>query len=112
MKGKDVANAEEITQLVEEVAEQIEKLDNELRRPPPSMGYRQWPRLSEQLSFALRGITGAQAQPTEGQLQVMGEVAEAIEMRAGDLQALIDGPVADLNRLMSNQPAILSGWGG
>jgi len=110
LEGKELANRMEIDRLTGEVVEQIEQLANELRRPPPRMGYRQWPRLSEQLSFALRGVRGAQAEPTEGQLQVLGEVTEAIELRAMELQGLIDGPVAALNRLLEGQPAISVGW--
>ena len=74
------------------------------------MGYRQYPRLSEQLSFVVRGISGAQARPTEGQMLVLNEVGAAIEEAAGDLQALIAGAVADLNRMVEGQPAIRSGW--
>ena len=79
--------------------EALTELDNELRRPPPRMGYRQYPRLSEQLSFASRGITQAQARPTEGQLQVIGEVEAAIGEAEGRLQSIIDGPIGELNRM-------------
>jgi hypothetical protein len=110
--GKELANSGEVRRQAAGVLEAIEALENELRRPPPRMGYRQWPRLSEQLSFVTRGIAQAQARPTEGQIQVLGEVEEALEARAADLQGLIDGPVAALNRLLAGQPAISSGWSG
>jgi hypothetical protein len=75
------------------------------------MGYRQYPRLSEQLSFVSRGITQAQARPTEGQLQVLDEVAAAIRQEEGTLQAIIQGPIAELNRLLEGQDRILVGGG-
>ena len=75
------------------------------------MGYRIYPRLSEQLSFAARGITQAQARPTEGQLQVLMEVEEEIRQRERALQAIIDGPVASLNRLLQGRGRILVGGG-
>jgi len=112
LRGKDVGNASEVRSEATRALEAIEALENELRRPPPRMGYRQWPRLSEQLSFVTRGITQAQARPTDGQIQVLEEIEEAMEARAVDLQGLIDGPVAALNRLLAGQPAISSGWSG
>lgn len=112
LRGKDVGNASEVRSEATRALEAIEALENELRRPPPRMGYRQWPRLSEQLSFVTRGITQAQARPTDGQIQVLEEIEEAMEARAVDLQGLIDGPVAALNRLLAGQPAISSGWPG
>jgi hypothetical protein len=112
MRGKDVANATQIREQASVALQAIGDLENELRRPPPRMGYRQWPRLAEQLSFVTRGIAQAQARPTEGQLQVLGEIEEALEARAADLRLLIDGPVAALNRLLEGQPAVWSGWSG
>jgi len=112
IRGKELANTDEVRSVAATAMEAIDALENELRRPPPRMGYRQWPRLSEQLSFVVRGITGAQARPTDGQIQVLNEVGDAIEARTLELQQLIDGPVATLNRLFEGQPAIWSGWSG
>jgi photosystem II stability/assembly factor-like uncharacterized protein len=112
LRGKELANGGEVRRQAAAALEALEALENELRRPPPGMGYRQWPRLSEQLSFVTRGISQAQARPTEGQIQVLGEIEEALQARAADLQGLIDGPVAALNRLLAGQPAISSGWSG
>jgi photosystem II stability/assembly factor-like uncharacterized protein len=112
LPGRGLENESEVMEVAEAALEAIAAQEDQLRRPPPRMGYRQWPRLSEQLSFVSRGITGAQARPTEGQLQVLEEVGAAIDSRAMELQALIDGPVAALNRLLEGQPAIWSGWSG
>jgi hypothetical protein len=109
IRGKGLANEGEIRTQIDAATEAIEALDNDLRRPPPGMGYRQYPRLSEQLSFVTRGIAQAQARPTEGQLQVMTEVAEEIRLREGTLRSIIDGPVAALNRLLQGQARILIG---
>jgi hypothetical protein len=112
MEGKDLDDATRIREQANAAIQSIDDLENQLRRPPPRMGYRQWPRLSEQLSFVTRGIAQAQARPTEGQIQVMDEIQEALEARAADLRDLIDGPVAALNRLLEGQPAVWSGWSG
>ena len=111
IRGKGLENEGEILTQIQAVTEALGDLDNDLRRPPPSMGYRIYPRLSEQLSFAARGITQAQARPTEGQLQVLMEVEEEIRQRERALQAIIDGPVASLNQLLQGQGRILVGGG-
>ena len=111
IRGKDLANEGEILTQIQAATEALDELDNVLRRPPPSMGYRIYPRLSEQLSFATRGISQAQARPTDGQLQVMMEVEAEIQRRRVELQAIIDGPIAALNRLLQGQARILVGGG-
>ena len=109
IQGKELPNEGEIRTQVDAAIEALGELDNELRRPPPSMGYRIFPRLSEQLSFATRGIGQAQARPTEGQLQVLMEVEAEIRKREPVLQSIIDGPIAALNRLLQGHARILVG---
>jgi hypothetical protein len=111
IRGKGLDNQEEIRTQIDAADEALAELDNVLRRPPPRMGYRQYPRLSEQLSFVSRGITQAQARPTDGQLQVLDEVEAAIRQEEGTLEAIIQGPIADLNRLLEGQDRILVGGG-
>ena len=110
--GKGLDNEAEVLRMAGEALQELQALEDELRRPPPRMGYRQYPRLSEQLSFATRGITQAQARPTDGQLQVMSEVEEAMNGRAEELRGIVAGPVAALNRLLGGESRILVGGGG
>ena len=94
MRGKDLSNAAQIRSQVQQALDQLDAVGSELRRPPGSMGYRDYPRLSEQLSFASRGFTGIQARPTDGQLQVIEEVAVQIDAKGLELRAVIVGAVA------------------
>jgi hypothetical protein len=112
LRGKEVPNSAEVRRQAQEALDELEALGEELRRPPGGMGYRDYPRLSEQLSFASRGITGAQARPTDGQLQVIEEVAAEIEAKRGELRGLIAGPIAALNRLLQGQDRIIIGGSG
>jgi flagellar hook-basal body complex protein FliE len=111
IRGKNLPNEDEITTQIQAVTGALDALENVLRRPPPSMGYRIYPRLSEQLSFATRGISQAQARPTDGQLQVMSEVEAEIQKAQSELQSIITGPIAALNRLLQGQGRILVGGG-
>jgi len=109
IEGKDVSAADEIRRVGRDALQRLDSLEYRLHRPPPDMGYRQWPRLSEQLSFVNRGITGGQARPTEGHLQVLEEIESDVGDRAADLQELIDTAVAELNGLLRGQGRILVG---
>jgi hypothetical protein len=71
------------------------------------MSYRDWPRLVEQLRFVVRGIQGAQARPTEGQLEVLEKIETDTAQRADELQAILDGVIAELNELLEDTPKIM-----
>ena len=74
------------------------------------MNYRDWPRLIEQLRFVVRGMQGPQARPTEGQLEVLGDVEVAAAQRAQELSDIVDGVIAELNRLLEDAPKIITDW--
>jgi photosystem II stability/assembly factor-like uncharacterized protein len=107
---KSIPNEAEIRATAGTAKEQLAALSNETNRPPNGMGYRDWPRLAEQLRFVAGGINGAQARPTAGQIEVLQAVEEATAQRAAELGAIIDGPITELNRLLQNQPKILTNW--
>jgi len=108
--GKDLANEEQIRQTAGDADSKLSTLSNELRRPEGGMGYRDWPRLIEQLRFVARGLAGAQARPTDGQVEVLTEVEAATARRAQELSDIVDGVIADLNRLLEDAPKIVTNW--
>ena len=108
--GKGLRNEEEVRTTARDAQQRLETLGAEVQRPPGSMGYRDWPRLIEQLRFLARGIQGPQARPTEGQLEVLDIVETAAAERARELTAIVDGVIADLNRLLEDAPQILTDW--
>jgi hypothetical protein len=110
IEDKGLTNEEQIRQTAGEADEKLTALSAELRRPPGSMNYRDWPRLIEQLRFVVRGMQGAQARPTEGQLEVLSEVEAAAASRAQELSGIVDGVIADLNRLLEDAPKIITDW--
>lgn len=111
LEGKDLGDLDRIRALGDTARTQLGTLkDDHLTRPPPDMGYRQYPRLDEQLSFVARGIGGAQARPTAGQLQVMEAVETEMQQRALELQAILEGAVTRLNDLLAGRGRILWEW--
>jgi hypothetical protein len=110
VEGKDMANEDRIRETAELAKEALTTLEAEVRRPEGSMNYRDWPRLAEQLRFVVRGIEGAQARPTDGQLEVLTEVETAAAERAEELDAIMSGLVGDLNSLLEDAPRIMTDW--
>lgn len=110
IEGKEVANADAIQTTASAAKDELERLAGETTRPPDAMNYRDWPRLVEQLRFVARGINGAQARPTEGQLEVLTVIEQAAAERAAELDGVVNGPIAELNALLQDQPQILSDW--
>ena len=108
--GKGLANESAIRSKAGEAQQQIDDLENELRRPLPRMGYRQWPRLAEQISRLARSMNSAQARPTDGQLEVLGEIEVQAEQRANELTTLINTTIVELNELLGDAPKIMSEW--
>ncbi len=108
--GKGLSNEDEILETAGSANEQLTTVRDELRRPPTSMNYRDWPRLIEQLRFVARGMTGPQARPTEGQLEVLTSVEADAQLRAAELSSIVEGVIADLNRLLDDAPKILTDW--
>jgi hypothetical protein len=64
-------------------AEMAQVTDSLLRRPPPNMGYRQRPRVREEVRSLTRSISGVEAPPTDPQMlrlrEVHTEAQEAID---------------------------------
>ncbi|MCZ6915825.1 MAG: hypothetical protein O7I93_03525, partial [Gemmatimonadetes bacterium] len=108
--GKNLSNEAEIRAKAGEATDKLTTLEAEVRRPAGSMGYRDWPRLIEQLRTVARQIQGPQARPTEGQLTVLTEVEAEAAKRAQELTVIVDGVIADLNRLLEDAPKILTDW--
>jgi hypothetical protein len=86
--------------------QQLADLDNKLQRPPPRMGYRQYPRLSEELSNLNGNISGTQNRPTEGQALVLEELDQETQERIAELEEIIGTTIAELNSLLQGLPRI------
>ena len=83
--------------------------DDILKRPPPSMTYRQRPRLREEIRSLMRAINGAVAKPTLPQLarleQLKGEVTQARTR----LNQIISTDINAINEKTRNIPQISVG---
>jgi photosystem II stability/assembly factor-like uncharacterized protein len=110
IEGKGLANEAQVRETAGSAQGQLEALQAEVRRPPGSMNYRDWPRLVEQLRTVSRSFGNPQARPTVGQMEVVTEVEAAAARRADELSAIVDGVIAELNELLADAPKILTDW--
>ncbi len=81
--------------------------DTYLRRPPPRMGYRQRPRVAEELRSLMGSISNVEAPPTEPQsnrlVELRGEVQTAIDA----LNVVFDTKIRDLNDELGDRPHVM-----
>ena len=85
--------------------EQLTTFRGELTRPTPTFGYRQYPRLREELGSLGSAIASGSARPTDSQMlrlgELRGEVA-AMEQRLADVVAAVE----TVNRMLADRPLI------
>ena len=98
-----------------QIDEAIKKLkefeDDVLRRPPPNMGYRQAPRLKEEISDLLGAIDDATARPTTPQQARTGELKQETQDATNQLARIIQQHVAPINDKVKNLPQVVVGSG-
>ncbi len=103
----DLANDDAVNAQIETAQEQLGEFDNKMQRPPPQMSYRQYPRLSDEISRLLRSVAGTQARPTESQMTVVSELQAELGERRAELRGIINGAIRELNNMLDNLPAVI-----
>ena len=110
IEGKNLSNEEQVRAVAGDAQSQLTAVGSEVRRPPGSMSYRDWPRLIEQLRNISRAVGGPQARPTVGQIEVLTEIEAGAAQRAQELSDVVNGVIADLNELLEDAPKIITNW--
>jgi len=112
LEASDVENLEAIVEQTGTASAQLLELDDKLRRPTPTMMYRQFPRLSDELMMLNFGIIGAQARPTQGTLTAIEELDAEAQERIEELNEIIATTIEELNQLLENYPKVMTKWSG
>jgi hypothetical protein len=89
---------------------ELRKLREEkLLRPLQGLGYRQYPRLREEVNSLYGAVTRTITKPTDAQVsrhtELVGETSEVQQ----ELQAIVNGRIARLNEMLKNLPHVLVG---
>lgn len=80
--------------------------DDELTRPLSGLGYRQYPRLREDVQSISGGLGRGFRAPNEGEQMRMKELAELTDKAAAKLNAMLTGAIAKINDAMKGSPRI------
>lgn len=83
--------------------------DDILKRPPPDMGYRQRPRLREEIRSLMRAVNGATAKPTQPQLSRLEQLNREVDEAQGMLDQIMTTDIQQINDKAQRVPQISIG---
>lgn len=83
--------------------------DDVLRRPPPNMGYRQRPRLREEVSSLFNAVDDPSARPTTPQLNRRSELDQEGQQAASQLEKILQEKVGPVNEKTKSLPQVVVG---
>jgi ABC-type transporter Mla subunit MlaD len=89
--------------------QRVTDLRAKLTRPLPGLGYRQYPRLREELTSLLGSITRPLAAPTEPQKRRLAELRSETQQVLTEANTIVTGLIPDLNRRLGNTPHVVGG---
>ncbi len=87
----------------------VTDLRERLTRPTPAMGYRQYPRLREELTSLAGNVIRPLAPPTEPQKRRLGELRQQTAQVVAELNAIVGQTVPEVNRILGTYPHIAGG---
>jgi hypothetical protein len=103
--GKE--DTELVTEAIGSALEEIKELDNRLQRPVSGLGYRQYPRMRDELRSLSFSIMGSTSPPTEPQMTVLKELEQDTAQLLSDVDEMIGTTIRDLNELLGSYPKIM-----
>jgi hypothetical protein len=103
--GVDKSTQEQIDVAIKKLKEYEDEV---LRRPPPNMGYRQRPRLKEEISDLADAVDGATARPTQPQMNRLGELNQETETATKQLNQIIEENIIPINEKVKNLPQVIT----
>ena len=108
---RNAANAPPPPQLLSDIGSTIGELrhfrDSVLARPLAGLGYRQYPRLREEVQTVSGMVTRPLMPPTAGELLRMGELKTEADQAQARLDAIVQNRVSKINQALSGTPHII-----
>ncbi len=112
-KLKQSENQDFDQSVMKDIKEAQQKLgelqDDVLKRPPPSMGYRQRPRLREEIRSLSRAINGATGKPTQPQLSRLDQLRSEVNEAQSTLEQIIANDIQKINQKAKDVPPVTVG---
>jgi photosystem II stability/assembly factor-like uncharacterized protein len=81
--------------------------DTKLARPIQGLGYRQYPRLREEVQSLSGSVSRSISRPTDAQVLRQGELVQETQETQQQLQAMVNTRIAKLNQLLKNLPHVM-----
>jgi hypothetical protein len=108
LADSDAANAESVMESTRGAIEELAQWDSTtMRAPPPRMGYRQYPRLSDEVRSLYGAVSGAQSKPTDAEVFRMGELEVEVADAEAFYRRFVDTRVGEINLALEGQPKIV-----
>lgn len=108
--GEQVARQQPAPAYKAQVAQALSKLrafrDEELVRPIPGLGYRQYPRLREDVQSLVGYVNRGFRAPNEGERTRMKDLTDAVGRAEAKLAAIVKGEIAAINDAVKGLPRI------
>ena len=82
--------------------------DSVLARPIPGLGYRQYPRLREEVQTVSGMVWRPLIPPTAGEMLRLGELKTEADAAQGRLDAIIASRVAKINQALAGTPHVIT----
>ena len=99
--------AADLLPLVTSALDAVKKLrDDDLTRPYPNMGYRQYPRIREEINSLSSAVSRAPVRPTEGQALRLKELTQELDRAVAALNRIQTEQVGRINEMMKAAPYI------
>ncbi|MFN8572427.1 MAG: hypothetical protein U0132_10250 [Gemmatimonadaceae bacterium] len=105
---RNAPNEKEALNEAESALSELKSLrDEKLLRPIQGLGYRQFPRLREEVTSLYGSVARSVSRPTDAQVTRTGELQTEAVATQGEQQKIVDTRIARLNQLLKNLPHIV-----
>ena len=106
MKSSDDAQYKDALNEIASATDKLEAMKNEWQRPPPNMGYRQRPRLKEEIRSLIFAIGNAPSEPTASQMDRVNSLQEETTEEVTKFQDYLTRDLEKINKLAGPMPQV------
>jgi hypothetical protein len=107
--GAEIQRDPRLAQGADAIRKLTQLRDSAMARPIPNLGYRQYPRLRDEVVTLSRMIAGPTSKPTVAQLRRYDELVQEAQRVEGLLNAIVGNEIAKINDAMRASPRIFAG---
>lgn len=94
---------------IDDALKGVDKILDELQRPPPNMGYRQKPRLREEIRSLMYSIGEVSARPTKPQQNRIIQIGEEAKVIFDTFDTFILNDIKKINSQLEGKPTVITG---